>query len=1199
MSRDDDEGLMPIARIIVLVILGLLVLWALLSLFGGAGEQACPPEALKCDVGPCKCCVKDGFGNLIPYCDTKKCGPGYVLNSQGQCCSVNDFTKCLKPSDVCVTPEVCSGTQPCCPGYTCSPEGKCIPCSVGLLCNPSDVNSCCAGLACNSNGRCEPLVCALKECPVTGKQCQVCDDTGNCVSCIDNSVCTFSQQLNKKVCISSCAGAPCSPDKPCCQSSPFCVNGLCSKCAAGQKECDTQLCASGCCDAITGECICEGKACALDSDCCSASKYCVNGKCSKCPAGQRECDTQKCASGCCDAVTGECACGGLVCSSDNDCCKLAPHCVDGKCSECPAGQVPCQTCKGGCCLKSGGCPLCDGKTCAKAEDCCESSPFCNNGACVQCPPGQHKCDSSMCATGCCADGANTCASCISKACSTDADCNCPDAPFCVNSICRKEPPGTTTDSSCPDGYRKPDGTCYFCSEQLCFGPAQCCPSAPYCVTKTSKNQFGITLTMKYCSKCPSGQVTCSSCPGGCCNPDGTCPSCKDAKCSGAADCCPAAPYCVDSKCSPCPPSSIFCTNCKGGCCDLLGECITLPACLMLPCTSDEGCCPASPYCVAGSCKQCPQGQHPCSQSVCPTGCCLDIDNSCPLKSPEICLDCKIMCSTQAAVYDLNGDGVLDALDLKLFDDYIASSGGQYDRRYDFNNDRKVDAADRQCLGEACSGGCRVLNISSVKTCINIKSYTPEARQALGTQVRDNVSKAFNFIGYAVKYPEYAAGFSALKQQVILQVGTSQGQSFVECASSSCKSVFTSGMVGGVVSCKLYTLAKCNSFSYCDEKNKNYNKNACDECKSKGKDICDAMSTSLTGRCEADWIKKMRKDCAGDYKKCISKEYTVGWCDYTKSDTLSTCKSIVEKEAPYLISVCEEVVVPYESGWCKSTVGNCIDTLSQPLLVVERGDPFIYGSGNIIQKRYFSGCAYFADPYGGRIKVMELERQPACSDELKPSVAASLDMLVGDACVDLFAGCVSEKLPTETENDGLWKLGCIFSGGASCGQEPYCIENGKTYNKTKCDECLSKVGAGCTYLKEHAVKYAQSKVLELSSLCTAGYISCTQPSPWCENLGNVVAKNCNDMIKNGEIDPHLQQVCDVLISPLVKGKCSGAFNECYTSTETFRNLVRQLVLRDSVEMLDRGTGVASRLTSQEVSSLPIVQGDDCPYGKLTK
>ncbi|MEM4332440.1 MAG: dockerin type I domain-containing protein [Candidatus Micrarchaeia archaeon] len=1208
MSRDEDEGLMPIARIIVLVLLGLLILWALLSLFGGGVEQPCPSESFSCDISQCKCCVKDGFGNLIPYCDSAICGPGYVLNSKGECCSVNDISKCLKQSEVCVTPETCSDTQPCCPGYTCNSEGKCIPCAPGLLCNPSDINSCCAGLACNANGRCEPLVCASKECPTVGKPCQVCDGAGNCANCIDGSVCTFNPQLNKKVCQVNCINSPCSAEKPCCESAPFCVNGLCARCPAGQKECDKQICATGCCDAVTGECICNGASCTSDLDCCSSSKYCVNNKCAKCPAGQKECDPQICATGCCDAVTGECICDGLACSSDNDCCKFAPNCVDGVCSKCPAGQVPCQTCAGGCCLKSGGCPSCEGVSCTKSEDCCESSPYCNNGQCAVCPPGQYKCDKSLCQTGCCAEGTNTCPSCEGKACSKDEDCNCPDAPFCVNSVCSKTPPGTTEDNTCPDGYRKTDGTCYFCSEQLCFSRMQCCPSAPYCVTKETKSDFGITLRLSYCSKCQPGQVTCSTCPGGCCNPDGTCPSCKDMQCTSERECCAAAPYCVNSKCSPCPENVMPCLNCDSGCCDYNGLCIPLLKCLRHPCISDNNCCPSSPYCVDGSCQQCPKGQHPCSQSTCPTGCCLNSDNSCPVKPPEICTDCKITCTNIGGAYDLNGDGFLDALDLKVFDEYLSSSGGQYDKRYDFNNDKKVDAADRQCLGDACAGGCKVLNISSVKTCVNILSYPPEARAALGTQIHDNVSKVFNFAGYAKIYSDHEEGFNALKREVILQVGTSQGQSFVNCVSGSCNNVFTSGIIDGLKMCELYTWSKCMSTSYCNSESNNYIKDLCDGCKEAGKYVCSNVNTLLINRCNTDWAKKLDNDCAGDYKKCLTKEYTNKWCKYTNDDTQIRCESVVnslsgQPNGKFYIAafseVCNDVVQPYESGWCKSTISNCLDALSTPLLLVERGDPFLYGSKDIIQKRYFSGCAYFADPYGGKIKVMELERTPGCSDELKPSVAKNLDTLIDDASVDLFAECVSKSLPEQTKNDGFWMIGCILSGGALCAQESYCIEGSSTYNKEKCDACMSKVGAGCTYLKDHTVTYAQGKVLELSDICTQDYKSCTNPSPWCNNLGNATKQNCLGLIWEGKIDQHLIQVCNVLTSPLIEGKCKSSFETCLTSTATFKNLVRQLVLKDSVELLDKGTGVTSKLATQEVSNLPIISGDECPYGKLTK
>jgi hypothetical protein len=77
--------------------------------------------------------------------------------------------------------------------------------------------------------------------------------------------------------------------------------------------------------------------------------------------------------------------------------------------------------------------------------------------------------------------------------------------------------------------------------------------------------------------------------------------------------------------------------------------------------------------------------------------------------------------------------------------------------------------------------------------------------------------------------------------------------------------------------------------------------------------------------------------------------------------------------------------------------------------------------------------------------------------------------------------------------------------------------------------------------------------------------------------------------------HFKQICDTLAAPLVEGKCTDSFETCFTPTELFKNLVKQHVKDDAIKLLDEGTGVTSTYPS-EVTTLPVISGNDCPYGK---
>lgn len=623
MSYDREQGadIRTLGLLLVLFLLILLVLWLLQFLAPASGE--CPPEASACTIGPCGCCAKDGFGNLIPYCDVKSCGQGYILNSRGQCCSINDLSRCISMQDVCVTPPVCNDQNPCCPGYSCNASGSCMPCSEKALCDPLNINSCCSGFACNANGRCEPIVsCSMKECATKGEACKVCDASGNCAECQDRSTCVRSDRLGRNVCLPQgdcpdgyhinedtasrcrCVSNIDNSCPECTGSSCFAQNlgrncNLCDK-SGKCTECINQICASF-----------EGSYSCLDKG------KCVNGY---------EC--AKCASGCCNA-DGTCA-GEQVCIGS---------------------LKPCGTCPSGCCNADGTCPACT-TTCdaSKAGQAC--SIYCEGDQCIPC-------DDKVCVN--IIGGGPNVHECIPQG----------DAPY-----------GYVQDSRCKYGIRNSiTGKCLDVLDPNFVADP---PEGYVCIQVNLTSPIGRQIRMFYCQG--TNNNTCIRDP-------------ITYMCSWQ----PFTPQQFDNK------------------------------------------------------KKCP---------LCPDWWVFNFSTP-----PEICLDCIEECNTNGAAYDLNGDGHLDALDIAVFDKYIASRQ-PYDRRYDFNNDKKVDDADRTCLATVCAeGGCSVIDLSSVQMCISIMAYPPEARAALGEQVHNTVSAPFDFGDYASRYPQYSAMFNVLSDEIASEIGT--------------------------------------------------------------------------------------------------------------------------------------------------------------------------------------------------------------------------------------------------------------------------------------------------------------------------------------------------------------------------------------------------------------------------------------------
>ena len=59
--------------------------------------------------------------------------------------------------------------------------------------------------------------------------------------------------------------------------------------------------------------------------------------------------------------------------------------------------------------------------------------------------------------------------------------------------------------------------------------------------------------------------------------------------------------------------------------------------------------------------------------------------------------CSVNGNGNGLIYDINGDGVVNILDLLTLEEFILSSNGGYDPAYDFNNDGSVNVLDYAML----------------------------------------------------------------------------------------------------------------------------------------------------------------------------------------------------------------------------------------------------------------------------------------------------------------------------------------------------------------------------------------------------------------------------------------------------------------------------------------------------------------------
>ncbi|MCX8200394.1 MAG: hypothetical protein N3G76_02910, partial [Candidatus Micrarchaeota archaeon] len=188
----------------------------------------------------------------------------------------------------------CSKDSACCNGYGCilQAEGtkKCQPCAAGLDCSRQQ---CCPGMQCTQ------FPDGTKKClPCAGRQCASQSD------CCKGDMCVNGQCRS----LSSCAGVPCTtPGESCKLCADVRDPATCSRCT------DNTICAND----GSGKFVCQPA----------------------CQAGGVVCGT--CQTGCCDPLTGKCACGPGEHACENvegcACCTYGAQTVQA----CPQGMLMC------------------------------------------------------------------------------------------------------------------------------------------------------------------------------------------------------------------------------------------------------------------------------------------------------------------------------------------------------------------------------------------------------------------------------------------------------------------------------------------------------------------------------------------------------------------------------------------------------------------------------------------------------------------------------------------------------------------------------------------------------------------------------------------------------------------------------------------------------------------------------------------
>ena len=226
----------------------------------------------------------------------------------------------------------------------------------------------------------------------------------------------------------------------------------------------------------------------------------------------------------------------------------------------------------------------------------------------------------------CADG-----ECVSKSCTTDADCNVSPSAYCEDSFCR--PCKTLDNTGCNSALASKcvSSPAYSCA--ACTSPSDCThliPAAPYC----NGGGCGSCLEIDNggCNLVTNSKCVCTG------------PSCDCEPCSSNSECTHLtdSPYCNNSRCGVCQMSdNIGCgTSSASKCVD------TGSAYACTTCSSDTDCnhLSATHYCNSGTCGACKTSDNSGCSSV-TTSKCISLLSIAQCTACAIDLDCNHLSST--------------------------------------------------------------------------------------------------------------------------------------------------------------------------------------------------------------------------------------------------------------------------------------------------------------------------------------------------------------------------------------------------------------------------------------------------------------------------------------------------------------------------------------------------------------------------
>ncbi|MEM0437838.1 MAG: hypothetical protein QXU54_00900 [Candidatus Micrarchaeia archaeon] len=598
-------------------------------------------------------------------------------------------------------------------------------------------------------------------------------------------------------------GSGCPPEAVQCPAGYSSECGCCVQDKEGNyvEYCDYLKCGAGyyldkgkgiCCK-IDNPAECTQNVC-VNPDTCSESSPCCNGfscnaesKCEPCEKGMlcNPNDVNSCCDGYACNSKGRCeplTCESLPCEKAGEPCEVCD--ASGNCVGCliPStcvydtalkkhtckqscglpGSYVCEQCPNGCCLSDGSCMVCTDKPCTKAQ--WQAGEYCKI---TSDKGGSYPCIDTLCVP-------------------TDTSLSA----FVCKEVCNKCPAGFVCDESCEGtGCKDPKtGACASCVDkectaeqagQLCTisdGTVEInCPDAVCTPTSPEKTAYSCK---QMCNTCPAGYVCDDSCAS---------PQCKadPSKCGPLEKCMEIG----SGTCGGTGSDNLADSNGDDTCIEIVCDEIIM---LQQPCTLGE---------LLYSCTSdgynwnifVPQEYNEYLQS----GLDLQIFEQGP---PEICLDCMKQCNPNGATYDLNGDTYIDGYDLQLFDQFLALK--QFDKRYDFNDDNKVDEEDRKCMEDVCTdGSCRVVSIAPPAECINSETeLSAEEKVLLEKYLKGNVTRPAydSFIAGLSSSEGWKLGYKYLANIMRTLAGTNtplvvyRGQPLIYGSKSAIESTYYSG-----------------------------------------------------------------------------------------------------------------------------------------------------------------------------------------------------------------------------------------------------------------------------------------------------------------------------------------------------------------------------------------------------------------------